>query len=225
MLKFEFSTMYTFDHDLFLTLNFDGGDLLDRAMLWISGTPMWIPLYLLIFWLIQRQYGWRALAIFILLLVATMGLADVVAGIFKHSGPLGELLPQLEPRWRPMFTPELEGLAISPDSLRVLRDGALIENPLVHVPQEALGGRFGTVSAHASTTCALCLLAVCTIRKRWFTILMIACTVLICYSRIYLAKHYPMDIAWGALLGLLLGWLGVLLFRAYTKRQSRSLNR
>lgn len=213
--------MYTFDHNLFLALNFDGGDLLDQVMLWISGTPMWIPLYLLIFYLIQRQYGWRALAFFILLLAASMGLADLVAGIFKHSGPLGDLLPQLEPRWRPMFTPELEGLAISPDSLRVLRDGALIENPLVHVPQEALGGRFGTVSAHASTTCALCLLAVCTIRKRWFTILMIVCTLLICYSRIYLAKHFPMDLFWGALLGILLGWIGYLLFFRYFCRAQK----
>ena len=96
---------------------------------------------------------------------------------------------------------------------------------MVHVPVEAVGGRFGTVSAHASTTCALCYLAVRVVRRRWFTILMVACTLLICYSRIYLAKHYPMDIAWGALLGLLLGWLGAWIFRAYTKRQSRSLIR
>ena len=47
--------MYTFDHDLFLALNFDGGDGLDRAMLAVSGTPLWIPLYLLIFWLVGRR--------------------------------------------------------------------------------------------------------------------------------------------------------------------------
>ena len=207
--------MYTFDHDLFLTLNFDGGDLLDEAMLAVSGTAMWSPLYLLIFWLVGRNYGWKALGGFILLLAVAMGLADMVAGIFKHSGLLEGLLPNFEPRWRPMFEPALEGLAITPDSLRTLRDGALLAEPAVHVPIEALGGRFGTVSAHASTVWALCILSASVIRRRWFTILMLLCTLLICYSRIYLAKHYPMDIFWGSLLGILLGWIGNLLFFRY----------
>lgn len=207
--------MYTFDHDLFLALNFDGGDLLDKAMLTISETPMWIPLYLLIFWLVLRSFGWVKLGIFILLLAVAMGLADMVAGIFKHSGLLEDMLPNFEPRWRPMFEPALEGLLITPDSLRTLRDGALLADPAVHVPIEALGGRFGTVSAHASTVWALCILSASVIRRRWFTILMVICTLLICYSRIYLAKHYPMDIFWGSLLGILLGWIGNLLFFRY----------
>ena len=207
--------MYTFDHDLFLTLNFDGGDLLDKAMLTISGTPMWIPLYLLILWLVLRSYGWMKLGIFILLLIAAMGLADIAAGIFKHSGLLGDLLPQFEPRLRPMFEPMLEELTISPDSLRVLRKGALLADPSVHAPIEAVSGRYGTVSAHASTVWALCILSSTVIRRRWFTILMVACTLLICYSRIYLAKHYPMDIFWGSLLGIGLGLIGFVLFFRY----------
>ena len=39
--------------------------------------------------------------------------------MFKANGVMGELLPDFQPRWRPMFTPELEGLAITPDSLYV----------------------------------------------------------------------------------------------------------
>ncbi|MBQ2728670.1 MAG: phosphatase PAP2 family protein [Alistipes sp.] len=207
--------MYTFDHNLFLALNFDGGAWMDRLMLTISGTPMWIPLYLLIFYLVGRDYGWRRLLFFMVLLAASMGIADIVAGIFKHSGLLGDLLPALEPRWRPMFEPALEGYDISPDSLKTLRASGLLENTIVHVPMEAIGGRFGTVSAHASTVCALCALSVGVLRRRWFTLLMVVCTVLICYSRIYLAKHYPMDIFWGALLGIGLGWIGYLLFFRY----------
>lgn len=213
--------MYTFDHDLFLTLNFDGGDLMDEVMLAISGTAMWIPLYLLIFFLVQRHYGWRALGGFILLLALAMGLADMVAGIFKHSGLLEDTLPNFEPRWRPMFEPMLEGLAITPDSLRTLRDGALLTDPAVHVPMEALGGRFGTVSAHASTVWALMILSASAIRRHWFTILMLLCTLLICYSRIYLAKHYPMDIFLGTMLGITLGVVAVVLFKRFTKRRSR----
>ena len=51
--------MYTFDHDLFLALNFDGGKFMDTAMTVISGTAMWIPLYLFIFAAIWKRYGWK----------------------------------------------------------------------------------------------------------------------------------------------------------------------
>ena len=49
--------MYTFDHDLFSALNFDGGTALDRVMLTVSGTAMWLPLYALILWLVWRRSG------------------------------------------------------------------------------------------------------------------------------------------------------------------------
>ena len=35
------------DHNLFLALNFDGGPFMDRLMLTVSGTTMWLPLYAL----------------------------------------------------------------------------------------------------------------------------------------------------------------------------------
>ncbi len=217
--------MYTFDHDLFLALNFDGGAAVDRAMLAVSGTLLWVPLYGAIFWIVGRRYGWRMLLCFLVLLAAAMGAADIVAGVFKHSGPLGGLLPDFAPRWRPMFTPELEGLAVTPDSLRVLRSGALLADPAVHVPVGAVGGRFGTVSAHASTVCALCVLAAATIRRRGFTLFMVACTALICYSRLYLAKHFPMDLVWGGMLGVLLGGLGAKLFFILDRRIGRPSHR
>ena len=209
--------MYTFDHDLFLALNFDGGTCLDRAMLAISGTPLWIPLYLLVFWLVGRRYGWRMLLLFVLLLAAAMGAADIVAGIFKHSGPLGGLLPDFQPRWRPMFTPELEGLAVAPDSLVAIRRAAMPGDWAVHVPAGAVSGHYGTVSAHAATIVALAVLSVSVIRRRWFAWLMTACTLLICYSRIYLAKHFPMDLVWGALVGGLLGWGAWRIFRRFAR--------
>ena len=40
------------DHNLFLALNFDGGPFMDRLMLTVSGTTMWLPLYALILWLV-----------------------------------------------------------------------------------------------------------------------------------------------------------------------------
>ena len=164
--------MYTFDHGLFMALNFDGGTALDRVMLTISGTAMWLPLYALIL-------------------------------------------------WRPMFTPSLEGLEITPDSLRALRRAAMPHDWAVHVPPEAVSGMYGTVSAHAATIVALAVLSCGAIRRKWFTALMVVCTLVICYSRIYLGKHFPMDIVWGTLVGLGLGYAAL---RGYL-RLAQSRNR
>lgn len=214
------------DHNLFLALNFDGGPLLDRLMLIVSGTAMWLPLYALILYLVARRDGWRGMLLFLVLMVAALALSDIVAGIFKHNGLLGGLLTDFEPRWRPMFTPSLEGLDIAPDSLRVLRRmthdslaaAGVARDWVVHVPVEAVSGRFGTVSAHAATVVALAVFSSLTIRRRWFTWLMIASTLLICYSRIYLGKHFPMDLLWGTLVGAALGFAAWACYRLVVLR-------
>ena len=205
--------MYDFDHQLFLDLNFDGGPCMDRLMLTVSGTAMWLPLYALILWLVWRRGGWRGVIVFTALMIAALALADMVSGMFKSNGVLGGLLPGFEPRWRPMFTPSLEGLEIAPDSLRALRMAGTPGDWTVHVPVEAVSGRYGTVSAHAATIVALTVLSAAAIRRRWFTALMLFCTVLICYSRIYLGKHFPMDLVWGTLVGAALGWAAYLAYR------------
>ena len=205
--------MYDVDHQLFLDLNFDGGPCMDRLMLTVSGTAMWLPLYALILWLVWRRSGWRGVIVFTVLMIAALALADMVSGMFKSNGVLGGLLPGFEPRWRPMFTPSLEGLEIAPDSLRALRMAGTPGDWTVHVPVEAVSGRYGTVSAHAATIVALTVLSAAAIRRRWFTALMLFCTVLICYSRIYLGKHFPMDLVWGTLVGAALGWAAYLAYR------------
>ena len=205
--------MYDFDHQLFLDLNFDGGPCMDRLMLTVSGTAMWLPLYALILWLVWRRSGWRGVIVFTVLMIAALALADMVSGMFKSNGVLGGLLPGFEPRWRPMCTPSLEGLEIAPDSLRALRMAGTPGDWTVHVPVEAVSGRYGTVSAHAATIVALTVLSAAAIRRRWFTALMLFCTVLICYSRIYLGKHFPMDLVWGTLVGAALGWAAYLAYR------------
>lgn len=214
--------MYDFDHSLFLALNFDGGPTVDRIMFTISGTPMWIPLYLLILWMVWRRGGWRDTLLFLVLMIAAIGLSDIVCGIFKANGLLARygLLGDFQPRWRPMFTPELEGLAITPDSLYVIRKSGMAGDWAVHVPVAAVSGHYGTVSAHAATVVAMAVLSCAAIRRRWFTALMVVSTLLICYSRIYLGKHFPMDLFWGALVGIAWGYLAWRLFKRFrTNRQ------
>lgn len=219
--------MYDFDHQLFLALNFDGGPAVDRLMLIISGTTMWLPLYALILWLVWRRGGLRNVVIFTLLMIAALALSDMVSGIFKHNGLLGGLMPDFEPRWRPMFTPALEGLDIAPDSLRKLRwltpdslaAAGIAHDWTVHVPIEAVSGRYGTVSAHAAVIVTLAVLSASVIRRKWFTWLMVFATLLICYSRIYLGKHFPMDLVWGTAVGIALGWAASWVYRRLACRK------
>ncbi|MBR6630615.1 MAG: phosphatase PAP2 family protein, partial [Alistipes sp.] len=159
----------TWDYPLFEVLNFDGGATLDSLMSAISGIVMWIPLYLLILYMVWRRWSWRGVVALILAVALALGLADLLAGIFKHSGPLKNLWPDFPARLRPMFS---EGLSD------------------VNIPSTN-HGRYGTVSAHAATIVSLSIISAYAIHRRWFSWLIAMVAIAICYSRIYLACHFP----------------------------------
>ena len=183
----------------------------NAALLLLSGTALFG--YLRLRRLAVRHSVGAGDALFLLAVAAAIVLADMVAGIFKHAGPLKALWSDFPPRWRPMFTPSLEGLAVPPDTLMQWRFEGRPTPGIVHVPAGALGGKYGTVSSHAATIVALLVLSAAEIRRRWFTILMGTATLLICYSRIYLAKHFPFDLLLGAVVGALTAWAAWVLYR------------
>lgn len=181
----------TWDWALFEVLNFDGPAWLDNLMVAISGVAMWIPLYLLIIYMVWRRYSWRGVVALLLAVGLAMGASDMIAGIFKHSGPLKHVWESFPVRLRPMFT---EGLT----------DVSVVSTK---------HGLYGTVSAHAATIVSLALLSAVIVRRRWFTVLMTTVALMVCYSRIYLACHFPQDILLGTLVGVVAGLAGVGLFR------------
>ena len=188
--------MYTFDYPLFLWLNFDGGAVMDRAMLLASTPAVWSWLYLLILYIVWRNKGWRGVLFFLVAAALAVVLGDMISGMFKHTGLLKNLWASFPARLRPMYTPELEGM--------------------VHVIKE--GGRYGTVSGHAATMTAMTVLAISAVGRKWFTWLMLAVLVIVCYSRIYLAYHFPVDIGLGIITGLVAGAAGLMLYRWAERR-------
>ena len=194
--------MYTFDHDLFLLLNFDGGEVMDAVMKTISGTTMWIPLYAFILIFAFHKFGWKRAIAFVLCLALAIGLSDVICGIFKHQGLLKNLLPNFPVRLRPMHTEELRGL--------------------MHVPSGG-HGHYGTVSAHAATVVSLAWFSALAIGRRWYNWVIAVAVVLICYSRIYLACHFPVDIALGAGVGTISGLSMFSLWKKLDKTIEKSL--
>jgi undecaprenyl-diphosphatase len=91
--------------------------------------------------------------------------------------------------------------------------------PDVHLFREGCGGQYGFVSSHAANAFALVTFFWLRYRRkknssnqtikqsRIVPICLLVWAVLVCYSRIYLGKHYPGDILCGALFGLLVGWV------------------
>lgn len=180
------------DQRLFLLLNFDGGPVLDWIMSAISGVVMWIPLYLFIAWAVNRRFGWKSLIAFLVCLALAMGLSDMLCGIFKHSGLLKDLWADFPARHRPMFD-------------QAVRD-------LAHVVSYR-HGPYGTVSAHAATTAAMGILSALVIGNKRYSYIVAFIVLLISYSRIYLACHFPQDIILGLAVGLISGYAMYLLWR------------
>lgn len=190
----------TWDWGLFEFLNFDGPAWLDIVMTKASGLMVWLPLYALMIYIVWRRYSWRGIVTFLIAVGVAILLADLVAGIFKHQGPLKDLWASFPARLRPMHTSE---------GLDFAANGYYTKN------------LYGTVSGHTSTITAIALLASVVVGKRWFTTLMIVVALTVCYSRIYLACHFPQDILLGATVGIVAGIVGVMLFRAGLRLQKR----
>lgn len=190
----------TWDWGLFEFLNFDGPAWLDIVMTKASGLMVWLPLYALMIYMVWRRYSWRGIVTFLIAVGVAILLADLAAGIFKHQGPLKDLWASFPARLRPMHTSE---------GLDFAANGYYTKN------------LYGTVSGHTSTITAIALLASVVVGKRWFTTLMIVVALIVCYSRIYLACHFPQDILLGAAVGIVAGIVGVMLFRAGLRLQKR----
>ncbi|MFI3323249.1 MAG: phosphatase PAP2 family protein [Rikenellaceae bacterium] len=184
------------DHSIFLWLNFDGGAFMDGLMSLVSGKVTWLPLYLFLLFLVWRKGGWRSVGLFVLCVIVAVGLSDIVAGIFKHSGPLKHAWESFPTRLRPMHTPELEGL----------------------IHKIGGGGRYGTVSAHAATTTSVALISALTLRRRYLTIVLTVWVLAVSYSRIYLAFHFPQDILLGWFVGIVCALPPYLLYRRSAKK-------
>lgn len=171
--------LHDLDHRLLLALNGAHTSVLDKVMTFASDRYVWIPFYvILIIWLLYH-YQHRAKVV-LPLLVAAVALADSITS---------KLFKPLIGRPRPCHAPDLA--------------------PLLHLP-DGCGGQFGFMSSHAANSVAMAVFLLLALPAGRFKALkagVFAWAALLCYSRIYLAAHYPTDVLCGALVGALLGWL------------------
>ena len=162
------------DKELFLFLNNLGQEFWDPVWLLISGVKTWIPLYILLIYLLFRKLEIKNFGIaFVALLINV---------IITDSGSVWLFKEQFQ-RLRPCHVEELI------EQMRLVK--------------ESCGGKYGFVSSHASNTFGLAVL-VGWLLKPFFSnarYLLLGWAILVALSRVYLGVHYPLDIICGAVYG------------------------
>jgi membrane-associated phospholipid phosphatase len=86
----------------------------------------------------------------------------------------------------------------------VKRPAALLDNSLLYfVPDVDVHSFFSFPSGHTATMFCFAFLLSLLIKKRWATVGFLLIALAVGYSRIYLLQHFLVDVAWGAMIGVL----------------------
>lgn len=166
------------DASLFLYLNGMHCPACDAVMPYLTEFWMWIPLFAWWLWLLFKKYGKKVISV-VLFLIVLIVVTDQGANVIKKSVK----------RYRPTHNLQIKDK--------------------VHVVNDYRGGEYGFVSNHAANVWGVAIFVFLLLRpvKKVIVFSFFAWALFICYTRIYLGVHYPLDLVGGALLGVVAGYL------------------
>ncbi|MCR4659041.1 MAG: phosphatase PAP2 family protein [Bacteroidales bacterium] len=169
-----------FDTRLFRLVNGNNASWLDWPMWVLSQHASWAVVLVAVFLLVILRYDRRRWWLPVIAVILCFLFADQISvHLFKD-------------------------LFARPRPCHVLSD--------VNMFRTGCGGQYGFVSSHAANAFAIAVFLILRYTKRlkrsWvLSAVILVWAMLICYSRVYLGKHYPGDVVCGALVGAVIGWL------------------
>jgi undecaprenyl-diphosphatase len=171
--------LQSLDKDLFLLINGWHSSLCDPIMYWLSDRLVWVPMYVLIAFLMIRQYKLRGVLMLVFVGMVITLCDQTASAVLKDTVQ----------RLRPSHEPSLVGM------IRLSKAGP--------------GGMYGFVSSHAANVFGLAtfLYVVLDQKYRILKYWLFIWAALVSYSRIYNGVHYPGDIIVGGIIGAAYGWL------------------
>ena len=170
------------DRDVFLYLNNLGSEQWDGFWLFITKQLNWIAIFLIILYLVLKNYGWRHAVLIILMISLLILITDQTTNhLFKYRFT----------RLRPGSDPALDGL------MRAVKTSKTFS--------------FISGHASNSMAACFFLYTILKSRVKYIEI-MFLWPLVFAYSRIYLGLHYPGDILVGYIWGILMALLVLKLY-------------
>lgn len=200
-----FDRIQDMDRELFLFLNSQNTHSLDYLMILFSARLPWLPLYLAIifslFW--KCSFDMSREGFFNKIVfekrdrkAGWIMLAAILATFFLTdflSNQIKYMVDRLRPGWDPC-------------TYHLAR---VIENNRFS---------FSFVSSHASNVFGLAVLTSWFFKVRWYKILIFSWALIVCYSRVYVGRHFPGDVIFGAIFGTLLAMVSIMVVKYLLKR-------
>ena len=180
-----------FDHQLFLLIHQWRNLFLDETMPFITSKWIWIPLYVILIYLIWKRFSNQTLTIIITICVLIL-LSDQTSNLIKNEVA----------RLRPCHDPTLQQLITTPAGC-----GGFYGFVSAHAANSFALATFLFLLSSAQKGFS-------NVKKRGVWALLFPWALLICWSRIYVGVHFPFDLLGGCLVG---AFYACMLYMIYQK--------